>query len=116
MSVLADVSVDGGPVVSLNDSVDWQVTGSVPQIGCYTGYFAETWSATGGFSSLAAVSNVVLMLTAEDGSLGAITANEQNQLRVSFNVTAVPEPETDAMMLAGLGALGWLARRRRTQG
>ncbi|NYE60511.1 hypothetical protein FHW58_001663 [Duganella sp. 1224] len=31
-------------------------------------------------------------------------------------VTAVPEPETYAMMLAGLGAVGMLARRRRRQG
>jgi hypothetical protein len=29
-------------------------------------------------------------------------------------VTAVPEPETYAMMLAGLGALGFLGRRRKT--
>ena len=28
-------------------------------------------------------------------------------------VTAVPEPETYAMLLAGLGAIGWISRRRR---
>lgn len=33
----------------------------------------------------------------------------------NVTVTAVPEPETYAMMLAGLGALGFMARRRRTQ-
>ena len=31
----------------------------------------------------------------------------------AISVTVVPEPETYAMMLAGLGALGFLARRRR---
>lgn len=31
----------------------------------------------------------------------------------NVSVTAVPEPETYAMLLAGLGALGFLARRRR---
>jgi hypothetical protein len=31
----------------------------------------------------------------------------------TFGVTVVPEPTTGAMLLAGLGALGWLARRRR---
>ncbi len=29
------------------------------------------------------------------------------------NVTAVPEPETYALMLAGLGVLGFVARRRK---
>lgn len=31
----------------------------------------------------------------------------------SANVAAVPEPETYGMMLAGLGALAWLAKRRK---
>ena len=34
----------------------------------------------------------------------------------SVRVTAVPEPETYAMMLAGLGLVGWSARRRASRG
>lgn len=33
--------------------------------------------------------------------------------QTTLGVTPVPEPATGAMLLAGLGALGWLARRRR---
>jgi hypothetical protein len=31
----------------------------------------------------------------------------------NYNVTAVPEPETYVLMLAGLGAVGFINRRRR---
>lgn len=41
------------------------------------------------------------------------TNNVDNIGSVLANVTAVPEPETYAMMLAGLGLLGILARHRR---
>jgi len=34
-------------------------------------------------------------------------------LQVDLPLNAVPEPETYALMLAGLGALGWVSRRRR---
>ena len=37
-----------------------------------------------------------------------------NAFAFSGNVGAVPEPETYAMMLAGLGAIGFAARRRRS--
>lgn len=33
-----------------------------------------------------------------------------------LTITAVPEPETYAMMLAGLGLVGWAARRRGVRG
>lgn len=35
------------------------------------------------------------------------------ELHANWQITAVPEPETYAMLLAGLGALGFAARRRK---
>jgi hypothetical protein len=37
-------------------------------------------------------------------------------LRVEMNAAAIPEPETYAMMLAGLGLMGFIARRRKQNG
>jgi hypothetical protein len=34
---------------------------------------------------------------------------------ITYNVSAVPEPESYAMLLAGLGALGFIGKRRRRQ-
>ena len=47
-------------------------------------------------------------------SLGANANNRSHSVTISMpTVTAVPEPETYAMMLAGLGLLGYAARRRK---
>lgn len=41
---------------------------------------------------------------------------QQNAFEVAnFSVTPIPEPETLALMLAGLGAIGFIVRRRRNE-
>jgi uncharacterized protein YjiK len=54
--------------------------------------------------------NGVIYLIAEQDQRSNAPANSRSQLIV---LTAVPEPETYAMMLAGLGLLGFVAARRR---
>ena len=61
--------------------------------------------ATGAFADTAAAFS---MITSGGGSAGTIS-----NYSVSFAVAAVPEPETYAMLLAGLGLLGFAAWRRK---
>jgi hypothetical protein len=110
----ADVSVNGGPAVSINgDALDRVITGNGPSY--VQGYFAQTASLPGGFSSLS-VSNASIVLSVSGGVFSSIAAQPQNKLEISFAVAQVPEPETAAMLLAGLAAVGLLAKRRGRQG
>jgi hypothetical protein len=52
------------------------------------------------------------------GLYSAVTLTFSNDTAMgfdNFSVTAVPEPETYALMLAGLGVVGFVARRRKTK-
>jgi hypothetical protein len=109
----AKVSVDGGPTVSLSGGIGWTVTSSSP--GFLQGYFSDTYSAPGAFTSFS-VSDAKIVLSASGGLGSSIGAQPQNKLEISFTAVPVPEPETFAMLLSGLAIVGWMARRRQFRG
>ena len=51
-------------------------------------------------------------LWAIDSTITGLPRNADFAPTANINVAVVPEPETYALMLAGLGAVGWVARRR----
>lgn len=110
----ANVSVNGGPALPIGPvSLARTQTGGGP--GFASGYFADTLAVPGAFNSLA-VSGAGIDLSATGGVFSSISSQPQNKLEISFTALPVPEPETYAMMLAGLAALGWMSQRRRAQG
>ena len=68
-------------------------------------------SQSGSFSALVSAGDIFgFNQHSLDSIFGSATTTISN-----FNVTPVPEPETYAMLLAGLSLLGFAARRRKLQ-
>jgi hypothetical protein len=78
-----------------------------------------SWSAGTGPISFGAGAKVVsfyvsnTLMAVGGGVAGLGNQISKNTPTISFVVASVPEPETYAMLLAGLGAVAFLARRRK---
>jgi len=102
--------------IAINDSVHKFVdTGSQYLTGKFLGSFVDaqnvTWNWFNSTYSYQANTDGSLAL-----ALGVVDINDASytsRLRIdNVTVSAVPEPETYALMLAGLGLVGWAVRRR----
>ena len=111
-SAAGNVAVNGLPAGVFGGALLRNTTFSA---GSYnSGYHARQGSmGTPSYNSLS-FSGGLLTLTALAGAgqFASVIGNDQNTLSFSVVPTPVPEPETFALMLAGLVAVGSLARRR----
>ena len=111
-SAAGNVAVNGTPAGVFGGALNKNTTFSA---GTYTsGYHARLGTmVTPSYHSLS-FSGGFLTLTASAGAgqFASVIGNDQNTLSFSVVPTPVPEPETFALMLAGLVAIGSLARRR----
>ena len=113
----ADTSKADFAFIAINDQVvKFTDAFSAPAVSNFTGTFGDFSQVNWGFTTTdftyTATQNGAVSLVV--GVVDLDGADLTSELRVdNFTVTAVPEPESYAMLLAGLGVMGAIARRRR---
>ena len=110
MSATAFLSVNGGDYMPVGGSITKVLTLDGGNVR--SGYFADSGQVSfGSFESLE-VTGGVISLSASGGIYASIISQPQNTLEFSFTAAPVPEPESWALLMAGLGLIGYAARRR----
>lgn len=104
-------SIDGGAGVSSGGALAKVPTLVSPPIT--SGYYAGSTSFAAPAFTILSFTGGSLTLTAAGGAFSSIIAQPQNELKFSVVATPVPEPETWALLAAGLLSVMTLARRRR---
>jgi hypothetical protein len=90
---------------SNNTALSFSGANLLGTVGALSGA-AASGTATGSFTSAVSPYSLTIGVAISRSSAGTSTGD------LNFQVTPIPEPETYALMMAGLGALGFVARRR----
>lgn len=106
-----------GPFVS---NMENATSGTLTFDTAQTGYFAISLKASDAFSVYLFNGGDAGVTSIDFSTLGVSVNGNGNAQGLShatlIGVTPIPEPETYALMLAGLGAVGLMARRRQRRG
>jgi hypothetical protein len=91
--------------------------GTLTNLGMWAAYQTPDWGtsffSTRTITGLSAGLDYEVEVYGWGNPMGSATGSYELTLTAQGNLAPVPEPETYAMMLAGLGLLGLTARRRR---